>query len=389
MPEIISCPDCGRKLRVPDDLIGKKVKCPSCNVMFTAAAAGNEPPRPSGSRRAAHPDDEPQRPSGSRRAAQSEGIEDQPRASRRAEPREEEVEVRVRRRDDDDDYEYYEDEERAPISPRQAWKKVRSGLNFIVISIYVLLGAIGVGILGFCGLWVFLMAGAASTAPSGPGGPAGFLAGGFAGAAILMGFLWLLGFASTCLRITGHVFCLSVPSKRGSGLKGLAIATLATSIAHIVLSLLDTFASIVSVGMAGFSPFGVGSMTGLHMMLILAAGVCSLAWFVVFLLFLRGVAKAVKQSSLAGSIVSYMISVGVYIGVFILFAGIVIAVAGLGALSMASSGSARAGASAGMAIVIMVLAFECFALLAGLALFIWYIVILHQVRGAVDEYLRR
>lgn len=36
--EIISCPDCSRKLRVPDNLLGKQVKCPSCGKTFTAEA---------------------------------------------------------------------------------------------------------------------------------------------------------------------------------------------------------------------------------------------------------------------------------------------------------------------------------------------------------------
>jgi predicted Zn finger-like uncharacterized protein len=38
MPEIVNCPQCARQLRVPDDLLGKKVKCPSCEKIFTAAA---------------------------------------------------------------------------------------------------------------------------------------------------------------------------------------------------------------------------------------------------------------------------------------------------------------------------------------------------------------
>src|SRR4051794_3338553 len=40
MPEIISCPDCDRKLRVPEDLLGKKVKCPGCGITFTATSGG-------------------------------------------------------------------------------------------------------------------------------------------------------------------------------------------------------------------------------------------------------------------------------------------------------------------------------------------------------------
>jgi hypothetical protein len=34
MPILINCPSCGRKLRVPDELLGKKVRCPGCQTMF-------------------------------------------------------------------------------------------------------------------------------------------------------------------------------------------------------------------------------------------------------------------------------------------------------------------------------------------------------------------
>ena len=36
MPEIIHCPQCERKLRVPEELLGRTVKCPTCGVTFTA-----------------------------------------------------------------------------------------------------------------------------------------------------------------------------------------------------------------------------------------------------------------------------------------------------------------------------------------------------------------
>src|SRR5262249_21073957 len=44
MPEIVKCPKCERQLRVPDNLLGKKVKCPSCGTMFTAGATQEEEP---------------------------------------------------------------------------------------------------------------------------------------------------------------------------------------------------------------------------------------------------------------------------------------------------------------------------------------------------------
>jgi predicted Zn finger-like uncharacterized protein len=34
-----SCPSCSKQLRVPDELIGRQVKCPACGTMFTAGAA--------------------------------------------------------------------------------------------------------------------------------------------------------------------------------------------------------------------------------------------------------------------------------------------------------------------------------------------------------------
>jgi predicted Zn finger-like uncharacterized protein len=37
MPIVVECPSCNRKLRVPDDLLGRLVKCPTCSSTFTAA----------------------------------------------------------------------------------------------------------------------------------------------------------------------------------------------------------------------------------------------------------------------------------------------------------------------------------------------------------------
>lgn len=39
MPIQIACPSCARELRVPDGLIGKQVRCPSCQTTFTAQAS--------------------------------------------------------------------------------------------------------------------------------------------------------------------------------------------------------------------------------------------------------------------------------------------------------------------------------------------------------------
>lgn len=49
MTLIIDCPSCRRKLRVPDELLGTTVKCPSCAVTFTASdSLSAAPPAPEG-----------------------------------------------------------------------------------------------------------------------------------------------------------------------------------------------------------------------------------------------------------------------------------------------------------------------------------------------------
>ena len=50
MPVVTRCPSCNRSLRVPDNLIGSKVRCPQCKNVFTAEAGGESasapPPAP-------------------------------------------------------------------------------------------------------------------------------------------------------------------------------------------------------------------------------------------------------------------------------------------------------------------------------------------------------
>jgi predicted Zn finger-like uncharacterized protein len=43
MAHIIHCPACDRRVRVPDELLGTEVRCPSCNGTFEARADGPKP----------------------------------------------------------------------------------------------------------------------------------------------------------------------------------------------------------------------------------------------------------------------------------------------------------------------------------------------------------
>src|SRR5262249_50778874 len=49
MPIIVACPTCNGQLRVADDLIRRKVRCPACNATFEAIPPRerpDEPPQP-------------------------------------------------------------------------------------------------------------------------------------------------------------------------------------------------------------------------------------------------------------------------------------------------------------------------------------------------------
>jgi hypothetical protein len=46
MPETISCPKCDKKLRVPEESLGKLAQCPACQFTFTAERPSYEPKLP-------------------------------------------------------------------------------------------------------------------------------------------------------------------------------------------------------------------------------------------------------------------------------------------------------------------------------------------------------
>jgi predicted Zn finger-like uncharacterized protein len=106
--ELVSCPECQRKLRVPNDLIGKVVKCPTCGQTFTADPARQAPPpkppptrqeKPARTSKVSRDDDEDDDDRSRRRRSRSgrdDDDDDRPRRRR----------SRYSRDDDDDDDDY-------------------------------------------------------------------------------------------------------------------------------------------------------------------------------------------------------------------------------------------------------------------------------------------
>ena len=100
MPVLVNCPHCDKKLKVPDNLVGKMVKCPTCSKTFTAEATDAPPSSAEEEATSRSGDVVPSRKSGEE--------EDRPRRRVRDDDDDEEEERPRRRRlrdeDDDDDY---------------------------------------------------------------------------------------------------------------------------------------------------------------------------------------------------------------------------------------------------------------------------------------------
>jgi hypothetical protein len=125
----VTCPDCQKKLKVEDNVLGKNIRCPGCGSVFRAPAAvtpAAAPPPPS---KAATPieedDDRPRRASARRGRDDDDEEEDRPRKKRS-------------RREDDDE----EDDDRR----RKPKKQSGSGGKVLLI-----VGAVVLVLCGGCG----------------------------------------------------------------------------------------------------------------------------------------------------------------------------------------------------------------------------------------------
>ena len=145
MPDLISCPQCDKRLRVPDRLLGQTVKCPSCGTSFTAHGGAAEHP-PVEDDRAGKP---------ARQRTDEEGFAEQPRRSRIDRDAEDAGDRPRRSRDDDeegyeddrprrsrrdDDEDEYEDDRRGRRRRRR--REAEAAVNAPAIALIV------VGILG-------------------------------------------------------------------------------------------------------------------------------------------------------------------------------------------------------------------------------------------------
>jgi hypothetical protein len=373
MPEITSCPDCEKKLRVPDDLLGKKVRCPGCGVQFIARAGVGLPEERSAARAPA-----------SRSEAYSERRPGPPAAGYR-DRYDDDYDDRRGRRDD------YEDQDR-PRDTSKAWRGVRLGLNFVIIAGWLTIGMVGVAAIG---MGMFMLAGVSlftsvSTAPANQ--QAGKAVGGVValglGVVLFAIVIGLINLAEAVLRLVGYGVCIQVPSNRDSAAKGLVIAAFSCACAAVALNLFGALLSgalngLAQGGLAVLFVGGYGNAFGL------LAGLIALGGFVCWLLFLRSVALQLRGSDVAGRIVTWII-VWLVFGGAVFVIGLVIFLAGIATAFSATQSATPGGAIRTMgAFAVVAVVMACLVGLVGLALYVWYILLVTQVRHLVDRHLAR
>lgn len=355
MAEITSCPHCQRKLRVPAELLGRQVKCPGCGQQFTASVTSAAP---------AAPVPPPPPPPPPPVPGQAPGYSyQQPQVPTYG----------------GEEFEADTDRGRDRVET-EGWTKVRTGVTYILIALCVNLG---VSILVGCIGGVLGASQASSSGRSG-GGTQGLEMG-------LNCINGLVGLVCFGLSIAGQIYCLSAPDRYGA--RTLARTSLGLFVGAIVFIILGVI--LIVAGMAG-SAANFGSnparmlqgfimSAGIGLLIIALGYIALIAQNVVFLLFMRATALGVEAKGLAQSI-------GYLLGVF---GALVVTVIGMVAVvfSLASGAAAsRTGREAEDFMAgggAMMLGCACLLVILALTYFIWYIVTMVQIRGAIDTFLRR
>jgi predicted Zn finger-like uncharacterized protein len=383
MPQVISCPECERSLRVPDDLLGKMVRCPSCKATFTAESGPDKEPQARPLKKPREGDEDEEEPADDRtstgrgrRTEEEEDVEERPKRRRRAAAEDEDED-----QGEDDEMEElaHRRGRRSPRGSRGDWLRVKQGLGFVLAATYVIIGSILVVI---CGSFVAGAAAGAAAAGKQAGGAPNVAALG-AGFLVVMG-LYLLGLlAAIVLHVVGLIYCLAAPEYRsGRVLAKVALGLFAGYLAATVVGMVLAF---VEVGLVGVNPAGMFQTTGLRLGLSIAGNLASLGHAGVLIFFFRSLALALREEGLARNAVYFF----VYYIAFFVFAvvGTLVLVLTL-AKEMGDvlrGPPAGGGFGASMGVVIAV---SCILFILGMGMVIWYIITLVMTRGAITRATR-
>jgi hypothetical protein len=259
------------------------------------------------------------------------------------------------------------------------WRRVRLGVGLVLLSNYVWLA--GAVLLGFSLLLVvFGGLGGASLARS-PHEAGRYYSSIGVSVLLILVLGGLVKLASLVLQGTGQGLCMLAPARYGSALRPLAITSFALLMSAVVFS----FVARV-VGAAFYLPRDpVVWVTGGTLALLVY--LIDFAAFVTFLFFLRSAALALGRKDLARGVVIYLLSLSGFIGcalVLLVFLVFLIGSEGLD-LGWDEAGDLMKARAVGSFVLLV----GAFLAICALALYGWFLVCLHQVRGAVQRYLTR
>jgi hypothetical protein len=278
----LRCPECQQVVQFSDHLAGLHGRCPLCSATVTVREAGGDPHR----ERVAEAPPLPTAAVMDPRAAAPAPRDFGPP------PRYEEEEPRYGRYDGRDDYGRLT-EESAP-----AWGTTRTALTLIKSGMLVVFFALlGVFVVAMCMGAMFRGMGRPGRGEEGVVLLAGGLWLATTAALVVGGLLWFIG---TCM-------CCSVPTE--SGAKGLAIGSMLCLILYVLLILFAVF-MLLALGFNRGPGFGGGPEPGavvLFMGLWIVAILLGITSHILFVLFLRSVARFFGNESVAGSCIGYLV----------------------------------------------------------------------------------
>jgi hypothetical protein len=427
MATILHCPEpkCRHKVRVPDTLLGKRVRCPLCGNKFTAPTRTDpdeeELPPPAVRRRAEkkpiaskrnppppaeeEEEEKPPPPAARRRRAEENRIvakrDPAPPAKADEEeepPRKRRHKGKRRRRDEDE-----EEAEGGVPSPEEAgWKKVATGLFLCILSLWSTVGMfalIVVGILSIGGI-VAVMASSMKPAPApgpgfgegapapgpglgpasatpGPGLGAGTALAGIGGTVVLV-FVGLnvLAVAATVLKLVGLGLCIALPKTRQGNLHSIAMLTFGLTISAWGIQVLCQVIAIVQNGFLGsigaLIPLGGGGNPFIGLLVEVLEFAAWINWFRL----LRGIALEAREEDLYSRIGLFLAACVGLVCISCLFMPCSMFVL----VTSADKGSGGAWFVGIVGILI---------LLVALGLGVWYMVLLYQVKGCALKLMRR
>jgi hypothetical protein len=346
MPTLVACPKCQRKLRVPDDLLGKSVKCPGCHEPFTAdggaAVTLALPPR---------------------ETAEDERVTPEPGLGGDEKP-----------------------EPKRPI-PSANWRRVRRGFTVLLAATLTHIGAVLLWVGSSICIGAALFAGPRIIKAGGPNDAGERMMSGFV---VVMALCVLANVAGYVLGIIGHSLALASP--RAHRARSLAWATLLLCLVALVFIIVPYVLSGLTGGIAVMTadfanpledaeeapapPQWVSVISQTSNFINYAI---SLAESFVFGFYVRAIGFCLDARPLARSAKGWLIMMS-----FVAFVGLL--VVGVYFLFKDAIDNARSGAAAAGPGGTGVLAFAglaCVFGVVGLALLAWYIILLAQARSAI------